>query len=142
VVISRTIRYTNRDNPAAELIRKGTEKRKENRTRAVPHLQFRSSEKITMAGSDLPDAVGKSPLVRNDQCSVENVDRTLSPGRKVLPLYMEEKLSKEFRRPQLPSKKTIIEDVVKTELDKRFVNNQNIRAVVSYLHHEIDLYDN
>lgn len=142
VVISRTIRYTNRDNPAVELIRKVIEKRNENRISAIPYLQFSAYEKIMMAVSDLPDAVAKNPLFRNYQFIFENVDTTLSPGRKLLPLYMEEKLSKEFRRKQSPSKKTIIEDVVKTELDKRFVNNQNIRAVVSYLHHEIDLYDN
>jgi len=142
VVVSRTIRYSNRNNPAVELIRKVIDHRSINRSNSLPYLQYRGYEKIMMAVSDLPEAVANNPLFKNYKFIFENVDTTLSPGRRLLPLYLEEKLSEEFRRAQPASQKTIIHDFVKTELDKRFVNNQNIQAVVSYLHSEIDLYSN
>lgn len=142
VVISRTLPYSNRDNPAVDLIRQVTDHRAINRSSSLPFLQFSAYEKIMMALSDLPESVSKNPLFKNFQFIFENVDTTLSPGQKLLPLYMEEKLTEEFRRFQPAARKTIINEFLKTELDKRFVNNENIRAVVSYLHSEIDLYDN
>lgn len=142
VIINHPINDRNQQHPATELARKITQNRAKNRSSSEPFMRYKAYEKIMMAISGLPSSVHKNPLFRNYKFIFENVDTLLSPGRKLLPIYLEEKITEELRRKQPAAKKTIINQLLRTELDERYVNNNNIQAVVSYLHHEIDLYDN
>lgn len=142
VVIHHTLAYSNRNNPAVDLVRHIIDNRYKNRSSSTPFLRYRSYEKIMMAVSGLPNAIQRNPLFKNYQFIFENVDTLMSPGRRLLPLYLEEKITEEYRRHAPAAKKSIIDQYMRTELDKRYVNNNNIQAVVSFLHNEIDLYDN
>lgn len=140
VVISQA--YSNRNNPAVDLIRKITLHRPSNRISALPQVKFQAYNKIVMAVSDLPGAVAKNPLFRKYDFIFENTDTLSSPGRTLIPLYMEEKLSTEYRNHSISSKRSSLLAHQSTELDKRFVNNDNLQAVVDFLHADMDLYDN
>lgn len=142
VSISGKSRYRSRGNPAVELIEKVIGNRAANRSANLPYLEYRSYEKIMMAVSDLPRLISDNPLFRNYNFIFENVDTSLVAGRELLPVYLEEKLKTEYRGSALGARKTIVDAARKTELDKRFVNNENIQAIVSHLHSDIDLYTN
>lgn len=142
VVISGRTRYRNRGNPAVELIRKVTDRRHENQISALDYVDYRSYEKVMMAVSNVPKLVSQNPLFRNFNFIFDNVDTTLSPGRKLLPIYIEENMAREYSRKNPSTHRKLIEATSKTELDKRFVNNENIQASISYLHSDFDIYDN
>lgn len=142
VVISGRARYRNRGNPAVELIRKVTDHRHLNQISALDYVEYRSYEKLTMAVSNVPKLVSQNPLFRNFDFIFDNVDTTLSPGRKLLPIYIEENLAREYNRKNPSTYRKLIEATNKTELDKRFVNNENIQTSISYLHSDFDIYDN
>ncbi|HZH54279.1 MAG TPA: DUF5686 family protein [Sphingobacteriaceae bacterium] len=139
VIVSH--RYSNR-NPAVDLIRKVTAHRAANRMTSLSHVQFRAYNKIMMAVSDLPGAVAKNPLFRKYDFIFENTDTVSSPGRTLTPLYIEEKLSSEYRNHVSSVKRSTLLASQSTELDERFVNNENLQTVVSFLHADMDLYDN
>lgn len=140
VVISQG--YSNRNNPAVDLIRQVTAHRASNRISALPQVNFQAYHKIVMAVSDLPGAVSKNPLFRKYDFIFENTDTLSSPGRTLIPLYVEEKLSTEYRNHATATKQSSLLASQRTELDQRFVNNDNIQAVVRFLHADMDLYDN
>lgn len=133
--------YSSRGNAAVELIRSVTANRYRNRSSSVEYLQYQAYNKIVMAVADLPGAFANNPLFRKYRFIFENVDTVSSPGRTLLPLYLEEKLSQEYRRRNPQGERSEVKAVMRTELDERFVNNDNIQAVVNFLHADMDLYD-
>lgn len=142
VVIGGKTRYRSRGNAAVALIDEVIHHRAANRSDHLPYLEYRTYEKIMMAVSDLPRLIADNPLFRNYSYIFDNVDTALVEGRKLLPVYLEEKLMKEHRSAERGGRKTFVEAIRKTELDKRFVNNENIQTIVSHLHADIDLYAN
>lgn len=142
VVVTARSRYSNQNNPAVDLIHEIIGHKSQNNTAYRPHLSYQVYEKIMMAASDLPDMVSQNSLFKNYRFVFDNIDTTLSPGRKLLPIYLEENLRKEYRRAHSSMQKTIVEATIKTELDRRFINNDNIQTSIAYLHKEVNLYDN
>ena len=142
VTISGKGRYRNRDNPAVELIRKVIEHKKANRLSRFDYASFEVYEKIMMAISDVPKFVTNNALTRGYRFVFENVDTTLVPGRSLLPVYLEENLSHRYQRLHPKTEKTIVTANKKTELDKRYINNENIETYFKFIHGDVDIYEN
>ncbi len=141
VHITARSKYSNQNNPAVALIQEVIGKKDLNNIASLPHYSYQVYEKIMMAASDLPSLVRNNSLFKNYQFIFQNVDTTLSPGRTLLPVYLEENLKREYRRSFPYAQKTQIEATNKTELDPRFINNENIQTSIAYLHKEVNLYD-
>src|SRR5690606_7916787 len=135
-------RYRNRDNPAVELIRKVIEHKRANRLSRFDYVSFEQYEKIMMAVSNVPKFVTHNALTRGYRFAFENIDTTLVPGRSLLPIYLEENLSHRYQRLHPKAEKTIITANKKTELDKRFINNENIETYFNFIHGDVDIYEN
>ena len=128
VVILGKGRYSNRNNPAVALIRKVIEHKRVNRLTRFDYVSFEAYEKIMMAVSDVPRFVTNNALTRGYRFVFENVDTTLVPGRSLLPIYLEENLSKRYQRLHPGATKTIVSASQKTQLDQRYVNNENMES--------------
>lgn len=142
VTISGKGRYRNRDNPAVALIRKVIEHKKVNRLSRFDYASFEVYEKIMMAISDVPRFVTNNALTRGYRFAFENLDTTLVPGRSLLPIYLEENLSHRYQRLHPKAEKTIVTANKKTELDKRYINNENIETYFKFIHGDVDIYEN
>lgn len=142
VVISGKGRYRNRDNPAVELIRKVIEHKGANRLKRFDYVSFDAYEKIMMAVSNVPEFVSNNALTRGYRFVFENVDTTLVPGRSLLPIYLEESLSKRYQRQYPKGAKTVVTANKKTELDARYVNNENIQTYFNFIYTDVDIYEN
>ncbi|MGK6352457.1 DUF5686 family protein [Parapedobacter sp. DT-150] len=142
VVVSGKGRYRNRDNPAVALIQQVIEHKRVNRLARFDYVSFDAYEKIMMALRDAPKFVTNSPLTRGFRFAFENVDTTLVPGHSLLPVYLEENLSHRYQRLSPAAHKTIVTAHKKTELDKRYVNNENIEAYFKFIHTDVDIYEN
>jgi len=142
VTVSGKGRYRNRDNPAVNLIRKVIEHKAANRLTRFDYASFQVYEKIMMAVSDVPRFVANNALTRGYRFAFENVDTTLVPGRRLLPIYLEENLSHRYQRLHPKAEKTIVTANKKTELDKRYINNQNLETYFKFIHGDVDIYDN
>ncbi|MFB2121593.1 DUF5686 family protein [Parapedobacter sp. 2B3] len=142
VVVSGKGRYRNQDNPAVELIRKVIEHKGMNRLTRFDYVSFDAYEKIMMAVSNVPKVVTHNALTRGYRFAFENVDTTLVPGRSLLPIYLEEKLSKQYRSHYPKATKTVTTANKKTELDARYVNNENIQTYFNFIYTDVDIYEN
>lgn len=142
VVISGKGRYSNRNNPAVDLIRRVIEHKKANRLSRFDHVSYEAYEKVMMAVSDVPKFITNNALTRGYRFAFENVDTTLVPGRSLLPIYLEENLSRQYQSMYPKAKKTMVTATKKTELDKRYVNNENIETYLKFIHGDVDIYEN
>lgn len=141
-ILIRSKKYSNRNNPAVELMEKVIANRKHNHALEKPNWRYERYEKKMMAASDVSDGIEKAIVPKRFRYFFDNQDSTLSPGRLLLPIYLEENLAQEYRRKQSPGKKTYIEKTLKTELDPRYINNENIQSSIQYIFKDIDLYEN
>lgn len=142
VLVTKRGRYRNRDNPAVELIRNVIAHKKVNSPSRFDYLSFETYEKIMMAASDVPEFITNSKLTRGYRFAFENIDTTLVPGRPLLPVYLEEQVSNRYERLSPRASKTITTAGKKTELDKRYVNNENIETYFKFIHGDVDIYAN
>ena len=142
VVISGKGRYRNRDNPAVALIREVIAHKAVNRLTRFDYASFDAYEKIMMAVSNVPRFVTNNALTRGYRFALENVDTTLVPGRSLLPIYLEENMSKHYQRLSPRAASTVVTANKKTELDQRYVNNENIETYFNFIYTDVDIYEN
>ena len=141
-VLVRGGRYRNRNNPAVELIRNVIAHKRVNSPDRFDYRTHDVYEKIMMAASDLPQSIINSPLTKSYRFAFENIDSTLVPGRPLLPIFLEENMTRQYERLSPRASKSVNVATKKTELDKRYVNNENIQTYIKYLHSDVDIYAN
>lgn len=141
VVVEGKGRYRNRDNPAVALIRQVIEHKPVNRLSRYDYVSFQAYEKIMMAVSNPPKGLLNSAITRGYRFALENIDTTLVPDQALLPVYLEENVSRRYLRVSPRATKTLVTAHKKTELDPRYVNNRNIEAYFEFIHGNVDLYE-
>lgn len=141
-VLVRGGRYRNRNNPAVELIRNVIAHKPVNSPERFDYRTYDAYEKIMMAASDVPQSIANSPLTKSYRFAFENIDSTLVPGRPLLPIFLEENMSRHYERLAPRASKAVNVATQKTELDKRYVNNENIQTYIKFLHNDVDIYAN
>src|SRR5690606_8979302 len=113
-----------------------------NRLARFDYASFNIYEKIMVAVSNVPKFVTNNALTKGYRFAFENVDTTLVPGHSLLPIYLEENLSKQYRRHHPQATKTVVTANKKTNLDARYVNNENIQTYFNFIYTDVDIYEN
>ena len=85
--------YTNKNNPAVELIDKVVKKKDENRPEAFNYLEYKTYEKIQFAFSNVTENFKNSKAFSDFNFVFKNIDTTKRIGNDILPLYIKESLS-------------------------------------------------
>ncbi|MHC8947826.1 DUF5686 family protein [Sphingobacterium hungaricum] len=139
IEISRKRKYSNRNNPAVELIDQVIKHKAQNRLSGIDKIQFDQYNKIKFG------FVNPRPIFKNNMGQIkfffQNIDSTSFPGKELLTVYQEENLAKAYSQKNPANQKKIVYRQEKTEFDKRYVNNPNIESYINYLFQEVDVYD-
>ncbi len=144
VVIKRPKRgkYSNKNNPAVELIRQVVKHRDENRLQGQPYAEFNQYEKISLGLSNLDEKFKNKKIFKKYQFLFQEDDSTQSHSNFVLPAYMEEKFSKVYYRKDPNAKKQYVLAERKAEFDPKFVDNDGLSKYFNKLYDEVEIYDN
>lgn len=134
-------RYTNKNNPAVELIRKVVEHKGENRISSYDYVQFQQYEKMQLSLANDPDKLLNNRLFKNYQFLLENRDTSKIEGKALLPMYLKETLSDKYLRKNPEKTKTYIRAEKKVDLGG-FVDNDGFTTYLNSLYTNIDIYDN
>lgn len=134
-------RYRNKDNPAVKLVREMIAHKTQNRIEHYDFAEFEQYEKLQMSISNMSDKFKKRKLFRKYKWLFENVDTTAIPGKALLPIYLQEKLTDEYfmRSPQ--NRKSVVKAEQKVSIDD-YVDNQGLSNYLKYLYNDVDIYDN
>jgi len=135
-------RYSNRVNPAVELIKKVIAHKPENRPESYVYQQYTSYEKMMFCLSNLSEKFMHKRIFKNYQFLFREQDSTAIGGKNVLPLYMEEKLSDNFISSRPEHRKQIIRATKQVKYDENFVDNQGLQSYFNRMYQDIDIYDN
>ncbi len=142
VTAGKKAKYRNKGNPAVELIRKVIAHKDQNRLENFNYAEYRQYERMNFYLSNLSDKFRNKRLFKNYQFMFQQQDSTEIGGKTLLPVYMEEKLSKTYYRKAPYTKKQIIEGSKQVKYDAKYVDNQGLAAYFNRLYQDINIYDN
>lgn len=138
---NKRAKYSNKDNPAVELIRKVIDNKSRNRINAYDFVQYQQYEKMELSLTNKPEKLMKNKLLKNYQFVLENWDTTKIAGKTVLPVYLEEHLSDKYYSKNPNKEKTIVLGQKKVNFGE-YIDNDGVSKYVNRLYADIDVYDN
>jgi hypothetical protein len=142
VIVKPTKRsYSNRNNPAVDLIDRVIAKKSENKREGFDYLKYEKYEKILFALSNINEEFKDQNLLRKYRFIFENVDTTKQKGKEVLPVFLKESLSNCYFRKDPKSNKEIISAEKTINFDE-YIDNKGVTANINYLYQDIDIYKN
>jgi hypothetical protein len=133
--------YSNKNNPAVELIKKVIDKKAENRVEGFDFSIYDKYEKVQFALSKLSEKDRQSFLFKKYQFLFDNLDTSKQKGMMVLPFFMKETLSTCYYRKSPTANKEVIHGEKTINFDE-YLDNKGVSAYLNYLYQNIDIYDN
>jgi hypothetical protein len=138
---AKRLRYRNKDNPAVELIRKVIAHKAQNRIQSYNYAEYQQYEKLQFSFSNLSATIGDKKIFRQYKFLFDNRDSTLVPGKSLLPVYMDEKLTQNYYRKNPEAKKTVVLGEKKVNFGS-FVDEDGINLYLNRMYSDVDIYSN
>ena len=141
VVKSKRSKYSNKNNPAVELIRKVIDNKSRNKISSYDFAEYEQYEKMELSLTNKPEKLMNNKLFKNFQFVLENQDTGKIEGKALLPIYLEERLSQKYYRSQPEKEKTYILGEKKVNFGE-YVDNNGISTYLKRLYEDVDIYQN
>ncbi len=143
ITAPRRARYSNKNNPAVELIRQVIAHKDENRMASYEYAEYRQYEKVSLGLSNLSEKFKNRKVFKNYQFLFEKED-VETGGRTrgyTLPAYIEERLSQIYTRKKPNTTKQLILAEQRAQFDPKFVDNDGLSTYFNKLYQDIDIYE-
>ncbi len=141
VTTNKRAPYHNKGNPAVELIRRVIENRPLNRAEHYDYVQYDQYEKLEVSVSNVSDKIANSKLLKNYKFLLDNRDTSKVEGKSLLPVYLEETLSKKYYRKKPEKTKTIVVGEKRVNYGE-YIDNGGVSQYLNRLIMDVDIYDN
>ena len=139
---SKRKKYSNKNNPAVELIRQVIAHKAQNQVENYNYAEYKQYERMNFSLSNLSDKFRNKKIFKNYQFLFREQDSTAIGGKTLLPMYQEEKMSDNYFRKAPYAKKQIITANKQVKYDENFVDNQGLTAYFNRMYQDINIYDN
>ncbi|MDF2434420.1 MAG: hypothetical protein JWP44_4051 [Mucilaginibacter sp.] len=134
-------KYRNKDNPAVELIRKVIENREKNRPESYDYVEYREYDKMQFSLSNVSPTLSDKKFFRKYKFVLDNRDSTTIPGKSLLPVFLDEKLSQYYFRKNPEKEKT----VTLGEKNVNFggsIDSEGLNQYFKHMYYKVDIYSN
>ncbi|RFZ90756.1 carboxypeptidase-like regulatory domain-containing protein [Mucilaginibacter conchicola] len=136
-------KYSNKNNPAVELIRKVIAHKAQNQVENYDYAQYKQYERMNVSLSNLSEKFKNKKIFKNYQFLFrEQADSTAMGGKILLPVYQEEKMSDNYYRKAPYAKKQVITASKQVKYDENFVDNNGLKSYFDRMYQDINIYDN
>jgi hypothetical protein len=134
-------KYSNRNNPAVDLIRRVIDNKDKNKISSYNYVQYEQYEKMEMSLTNKPEKLLNNKLFKNYRFILENQDTATLEGKALLPVYLEENLSQKYYRKNPEKIKTYVLGNKKVNFGD-YVDNAGISTYLKRLYENVDVYQN
>ncbi|MCW3106074.1 MAG: carboxypeptidase-like regulatory protein [Segetibacter sp.] len=141
VKTSKRSKYSNKNNPAVELIRQVIDNKDKNRITAYDYVSYEQYEKMELLLTKTPEKLMNNKLLKNFKFIFQNNDTTKIQGRAMLPVYLDETLSQKYYRKSPEKKKTYILGDKKVNFGE-YLDVEGISSYLDRLYEDVDVYEN
>ncbi|WP_089918738.1 DUF5686 family protein [Chitinophaga rupis] len=140
VVNSKRQRYSNRNNPAVELIKQVVAHRDENGIGAYTTASYGQYEKLCMYLDGFPRWLSDKGPLKRYHFIFENKDTTKVAGKELVPIYIEENVSRNYFQRSPHRKNQVIEGQKKVDYGD-FIDTHGVSVILNRLYEDINIYD-
>jgi len=140
IVNSKRKRYSNRNNPAVELIKQVVAHRNENDIGAYATASYRQYEKLCMYLDGFPRWISDKGPLKRYHFLFENKDTTKVAGKELVPVYIEENVSHNYFQRSPQRKNQVIEGQKKVDYGD-FIDTHGVGVILNRLYEDINIYD-
>lgn len=137
----RKTRYRNKDNPAVELIRQVIAHREQNRAESYPYVQYKEYDKMMFSLLNVSPTLSDKKFFRKYKFLLDNRDSTTVPGKTILPIYLDEKLSQYYYRKKPEKDKSILLGEKGVNFGS-YIDNEGLGQYFKHMYYKVDIYDN
>jgi len=141
VVGAKRAKYTNKDNPAVELIRKVIEHKNQNRPEAYNYVEYKAYDKLQLSFQNVSTTLADRKFFKKYKFLLDNRDTTMVPGKSLLPVYLDEKLSQVYYRKSPEKKREILLGQKNVDFGS-FVDNDGLNQYIKHIYTDVNIYDN
>ncbi len=134
-------RYRNKDNPAVELIRQVIEHREQNRADSYPYVQYKEYDKMMFSLLNVSPTLSDKKFFRKYKFLLDNRDSTSVPGKSLLPIYLDEKLSQYYYRKKPEKDKSILLGEKGVNFGS-YIDNEGLGQYFKHMYYKVDIYEN
>ena len=134
-------RYTNKNNPAVDLIRNVIDHKAENRMEGYNSSSYEKYEKMQISLSNLTEKLKKNRFTKKFGFVFDNADTSKIEGKSVSPVYLEETISKNYYQKKPERNKTIIVAQKKVDFGE-FIDSRGVSTYLNRLYEDVDIYSN
>lgn len=139
VVAAKTPKYRNKNNPAVDLIHKVMEHKAENSAKFHKEMVFDQYEKLNMSLSISSEKAKKSKLLKKLPFLLKNSDSLSRPGKRLIPVFMQEKLSR-YKYSAQTADSTVVLGEKQSRIDQ-YIDEDGINEYLEKVYQRADLYD-
>ncbi len=142
VVKPRRERYSRKDNPAVEFMRKVIAHKKGQKLEANDYYQYDTYEKMKMSLDNMSPEKLKEGIYKNLPFLEQQIELSPTTNKYILPISVEETVSQTIYRKSPETKKTIIKGKNSGGIQELFSTGDMIGTILNDVFSNINIYDN
>ena len=137
----RKSRYSRKNNPAVELMRKVIAAKKKSDLKTHDYYQYNHYEKITLGLNDLKPEAMETGMFKKHPWLLNQVEMCQYNDKLILPVSVEEKVSQKLYRKDPHTEKTIIKGENSSGVNDYFQTGDILTSVLKEVFTDIDIYE-
>lgn len=134
-------KYRNKGNPAVELIRQVIAHKEQNRPESYDYVEYKEYDKMMFSFANVSDKLSDKKFFRKYKFVIDNRDSTTVPGKSLLPVFLDEKLSQVYYRKSPEKTKTTVLAEKKVDFGPA-VDADGVSQYFKHMYADIDIYSN
>lgn len=142
VVKPKREKYTRKDNPAVELIKKVIAHKNDNRIEAKPEYQTEVYEKLSLSLDNFNPNLDKNKFLKKFKFIKNYLDTSEFNGKPILTVSVRENLSDFYYRKSPKAEKTIVRAKRMQGIDKTLDDGDGITSNLEEIFKSINIFDN
>lgn len=142
VVKPKREKYSRKNNPAVELMKKMIAHKKNNKLSENDYYQYNKYQKITMSLNDVTPEMLEKGMYKKMPFLKDQIELCEETNKFILPISVDETASQKIYRKHPKSEKTIIKGMSSTGVNELFATGDMLSTVLKDVFTDVNIYDN
>ncbi len=142
VVKPKREKYSRKNNPAVELMKKVIAHKKKNKLSENDYYQYNKYQKITMSLNDVTPEMLEKGMYKKMPFLKDQIELCEETNKFILPISVDETASQKIYRKHPKSEKTIIKGMSSTGVNELFATGDMLSTVLKDVFTDVNIYDN
>lgn len=142
LIKTKRTKYSRKNNPAVDLIQKVIDSKKKSDLHQHDYFSYRKYEKTTTSLNEVTPAIFEDTQFKRLPFLKEHVEVCKETGKLILPLIVEEKVTRHIFRKQPRTEKDIVEGKRSDGINDLLSSGESVSTALQDIFTDVDIYEN